>query len=233
MRFFDFRLMGSLIFSLELWSIGPELPQIREVNLRIEHIFVPEGFDSNDTSEIIVTGWYPNPCYEWSRALVTRQATVIDVRLRAFVKEGLDTVCIDMAVPFMESVKLGALPAGQLNLLVANQTAQMKVTQAGSNSIDDYLYGKVRHVRVEGTSLILEIEHPSTCIVLDRIEHIYNGKDTCAILPIMKQVHEECPRTPRTFEYRFEIPKEYLEKEKLLFHVRSLEGKSVNYLFGD
>lgn len=233
MRIFSFSLMGCLIFSLgSLANVGlPELPEIKEVNLNAEHVFIPSGFDSNDNSEIVITGWYPNPCYEWSRSVISKEGDKINVQLKALVKRGMDTVCIDMAVPYMESVKLGSLHEGVSKLLIDDIATQMRISKAGTSSIDDHLYGQVRHVRAENKALMLEIENPSDCIKLDRIETVFNGADTCSVLPIMKKVKEHCPRRPETFEYRYEIPEECLGTEKVLFHVRSLEGKAVNFLF--
>lgn len=238
MRIFGFSLMGCLIFSLASTAgIGfPDLPEIKEVNLDVEHVFVPKGFDSNDNSEIIVAGWYPNPCYEWSRAIIQKQPMGVQIRLKAWVKQGMDTVCIDMAVPYMESIKLGPLQEGQSQLLLMAQKPEdniktkIDIAKAGSSSIDDHLYGQVKQVRAEDGALILEIEHPSDCITLDRIESISNGKNVCSILPIMKKVKDTCPRRPQIYDYRFEIPQGCLEAEKVLFHVRSLEGKAFNFL---
>jgi hypothetical protein len=233
MRIFSFSLMGCLIFSLSgLANVGlPELPEIREVNLNVERVFVPKGFDSNDNSEIVVTGWYPNPCYEWSRSIVRKEAGEIDVQLKAFVKRGMDTVCIDMAVPYMESIKLGSLQEGISQLFIDDISAEMSISEAGSSSIDDHLYGQVRHIRAQNKALILEIENPSDCITLDEIKTVFNGENTCSVLPIMKKVKEHCPRQPETHHYYYEIPEECLSAEKVLFHVRSLEGKAVNFLF--
>lgn len=233
MRIFGISLMGCFIFSLgALADIGlPDLPQIKEVNLQVEHVYVPKGFDSNDNSEVVVTGWYPTPCYEWSRAVVHKEQDSLNVNIKAFVKEGMDTVCIDMAVPYVESVKLGALREGRLVLTVDAIKSHIEVTKASSSSNDDYLYGQVRRVSSEGKDLVLEIELPSTCIELDRIQAVSNGIDTCSILPIMKKVKDICPRNPQTIKQRFPMPAECLKTEKVLFHVRSLEGKAVNFLF--
>ncbi len=232
MRIFGFSLMGCLIFSLgAISNIGlPDIPEIREVDLKAEHVFVPKGFDSNDMTEIVVTGWYPNPCYEWSRSVIHKQTGNVNVQLKALVKKGIDTVCIDMAVPYMESVKLGAMHEGHSKLWVNEIQTQLEITKANSNSIDDYLYGQVRRVYAESSALVLEIEHPSDCIVLDRIESMFNGKDVCSVLPIMKKVKDTCPRNPQILDYRFEIPEKCFTADKVLFHVRSLEGKAVNFL---
>jgi hypothetical protein len=131
----------------------------------------------------------------------------------------------------MESVKLGNLHEGISQLSIDDIATEMRISEAGSSSIDDHLYGQVRHVRVDDNALILEIENPSDCIKLDRIETVFNGKNTCSVLPIMKKVKERCPRQPETHNYRYEIPEECLGAEKVLFHVRSLEGKAVNFLF--
>lgn len=235
MRIFGFSLMGCFVFSMSGFANTnvdfPEIPEIREVNISPEHVFVPLGFDKNDTSEVIVTGWYPNPCYEWSRSLVSNSSNSIDIHMKALVKQGMDTVCIDMAVPYMESIKLGNLREGESKISVGHIETKILINKANSSSIDDHLYGQVQRVQVaDKKALILEIEHPSDCIAYDRTEWVYNGADTCAVLPIMKKVKEICVRNPQTFEYQFPIPKECMKSDKVLFHVRSLGGKAVNFL---
>ncbi|MEI6807062.1 MAG: hypothetical protein WCK49_11275 [Myxococcaceae bacterium] len=233
MRIFCFSLMGCVIFSLGVFSFEgfPEQPQITEVNLSAEHVYFPVGFDSNDDSEVIVGGWYPNPCYEWSHAVVNKKENSLDIQLKALKKEGMDTVCIDMAVPYLESIKLGALKEGPWPVQVEHIKGLMHISKPNSASIDDYLYGQVRHVSSEGKTLVLDIELPSSCIQLDQIKTVYNGADTCSVLPIMKKVKDVCPRDPQSVNYRLKMPEECLATEKVLFHVRSLEGKAVNFLF--
>lgn len=232
MRIFSISLMGCFTFSLfASTDVGlPDMPDIREVSIAAEHVFVPKGFDSNDNSEVVATGWYPNPCYEWSRAVVRKNQDAVHVDLKAFIKEGTDMVCIDMAVPYMETVKLGALKAGNSELLVGHLESKVEVTKANSNSIDDYLYGQVRSVRSEKGQLVIDLERPSDCIELDRLQTVFNGKDVCSVLPIMKKIKEVCPRNPVMDTHRLDISEECKQADKVLFHVRSLEGKAVNFL---
>ena len=46
----------------------------------------------------------------------------------------------------------------------------------------------------------------------------------------MKQVSEFCPMKMVPFEYEVEVPNN-LEKEKILLHVRVMDGRSVNSLY--
>ena len=54
-----------------------------------------------------------------------------------------------------------------------------------------------------------------------------NGENTYSVLPIMKQNSELCPMKLVPFEYEISIPKE-LDKKKVLLHVRSMNGSSIN-----
>src|SRR3989338_7984988 len=134
MRIFAFSLMGCCLFSWAVLAadIFPDIPQFKEVNLVAEHVFGPQGFDSNDNSEVVITGWYPNPCYEWSRVVLDKKPEGVNISLKAFVKQGLDTVCIDMAVPYMESVKLGALQVEKSKLSVGRLETDMVIEKADS-----------------------------------------------------------------------------------------------------
>jgi hypothetical protein len=234
MGFFKVSLMGFLFFlgTGAVYADPVEIPRIREVDQAAEHVFVPNGFDSNDNSEIIVSGWYPNPCHEWSRSIIHKHKNEVNIKLKALVKDGSDRVCIDMAVPFMESVKMGPMGQGDFQIHVGEKEASMHISKTDSGSIDDYIYGKVIHVTSADQKLTIEMEKPSSCLVFDQFKVVYNGHDTCAILPIMKQTSRTCPRDPSVFTQTLNIPGECLEKsEKVLFHIRSLEGKSVNYLY--
>ncbi|MBL4818689.1 MAG: hypothetical protein JKY15_05595 [Deltaproteobacteria bacterium] len=239
--------MGCLLFSFgALADIGafdlrpeldidvPELPRQRVVHLMPEKVFIPKGFDSNDSSEVIISGWYPNPCYEPLEAEVIKENGQIFITPRAKLIQRSDRVCIAMAVPYVKSIKLGMMKPGLTKISMLDiWTGHLEVEPEGKDSIDDHLYGKVTHVRSGDKALFVEIEQPSSCITFDSFKFISNNKDTCAVLPIMKQVQRVCPKDPRVFEYRFDIPAECQIAEKVLFHIRSLGGESVNHIHKD
>ena len=45
-----------------------QLPDVKEVQIGINDVFVPSGFDSNSDVYVVTNGIFPNGCYRWSRA---------------------------------------------------------------------------------------------------------------------------------------------------------------------
>jgi hypothetical protein len=74
--------------------------------------------------------------------------------------------------------------------------------------------------------------NPSDCFELKEIIIIDNGVDTYSVLPKMKQVKEFCPKKMIPFAYEVEVPQR-LEADKVLLHVRVMDGRSVNSFFNN
>jgi hypothetical protein len=83
----------------------------REVNVGVSSVFVPSGFDSRSEVNVVASGLFPNSCYRWSRAEVSRNAdNVVEVHTKAKVREG---VCLMVLLPFTNEVSLGRLGSGR------------------------------------------------------------------------------------------------------------------------
>jgi tRNA threonylcarbamoyladenosine modification (KEOPS) complex Pcc1 subunit len=202
----------------------------------VDHVFSPNGFDSNDTTEVVVTGYLPNLCYKAPRAEVKldENKNVADIEVKALDYSSDTTYCLEMLVPFTEVVPLGVLDKGNYDIKVNKETttpleSKIKVVEATSDAVDDYIYASVEVVnRKSGTqTVLLEGYNPSDCLQLDEVKFVDNGSDTYSVLPKMKQVSDFCPIKPTPFTYEAELPTT-LESEKVLLHVRVMDGKSVN-----
>ena len=83
----------------------------------------------------------------------------------------------------------------------------MTVETASSNSIDDKIYIIVDYIETgfkgwASGDAVLIAESPSTCLVLDKAEYLYNDKDALSVLPIMKKISSHFPERRE----RIEIP---------------------------
>ena len=204
----------------------------------ITDVFSPLGFDSNDDTQVIVSGYLPSMCYKSPQ--VKAQVVGKEIRLTVTALKECDPneYCIPALVPFVEPVSLGVMDKGNYKV-VANigsefqKESEITVVESTSSAIDDYIYANVRYVEtMTGTrQAYLRGENPSPCFELDHIEWVSNGNDTYSVLPIMKQVSELCPQQMTPFKYPIEIPTE-LDREYMLLHVRTMNGKSVNHLWG-
>lgn len=95
-----------------------QLPAVREVTVGINDAFVPGGFDSEADSYVVVSGIFPNGCYQWKGGEVKHvSSTYHEIRSKAMVSQGM---CIMMLIPFTKEVRLGKLEAGSHTLKFVN-----------------------------------------------------------------------------------------------------------------
>lgn len=207
------------------------LPRLEEIP--VDEIYSPKGFDSNDDVEVIVSGWLPNLCYKVPQAKYEVKGNVIDIKIQARKYMDEFNSCAEMVVPFLKSVRVGLLNKGLYEVKVNGKiSSSMFVNQASSDAIDDVVYANVEYVqKMEGKrQVVLKGYNPSDCFVQDRVEFIDNGKNVYSVLPVMEQVSDHCPMKMVPFEWEVEVPSK-LKEDRVLLHVRAMDGKSVNSLF--
>jgi hypothetical protein len=204
----------------------------------VDHIYSPAGFDSNDNTEVVVTGYLPNLCYKAPRSAVTVKDGKISVSVKAIRNDNAMGFCANVKVPYVEYINIGVLDKGQYNVAI-NEASKLEkfsklfIAETSSNSIDDVVYANVDQVvRADESSrtVLLKGYNPSDCFELKEITIKDNGSDTYSILPQMKQVRAQCPKKMIPFVYEIEVPQN-LEADKVLLHVRVMDGRSVNTFF--
>jgi len=231
------KLSTLLSFMAPLLAFGAldEALQTKPEWASVKQVFVPAGFDNNDNAQVIVSGFLPNLCYKAPTAKVSVTGQSIFISVKVLV-DPTKQQCLQMIVPFLEPVSLGALPAGEYKIFV-NPTSSSYVSSkinienvSLDQPVDNYVYANVSAIeKVQGTRKVkLKGENPSTCVTLDRVEFQSNKKDTYAVLPIMKKVSDICAQMMVPFEYEAEVPNELKGAEDVLLHVRVMNGKSVN-----
>lgn len=206
-----------------------------EKTIAIDQIFTPKGFDSNDTTEIVITGYLPNLCHKSPKIYVSKDGKNLNLRVTALSYHKTNPFCPQVAVPFTKKVELGVLAEGDYKIVVNKDTqfeelAAIEVVEPVDSIIDNYIYANVDYIEDIGDGdykVTLRGYNPSYCLELDRVEFKSNGENTYSVLPIMKQVNELCPMKLTPFEYEVEIPKD-LKVKKILLHVRSMDGSSIN-----
>lgn len=207
-------------------------------NVPVTHVYSPFGFDTNDSAEVVITGFLPNLCHKSPSAKVKINGKKIEVEVSSLYYQESNPFCPEMVVPFVESVDLGALDRGEYEITVNSGTQwqkkdKVRINEATSNSVDEFSYAYVQYIEKEDVRaghVKLKGYNPSDCFELEKIEYVHNGKDTYSIMPKMKQVRGFCPRKMVPFEYEFKVPEE-LEAHQVLLHVRSMDGRSVNTLY--
>jgi hypothetical protein len=231
-------LKGITILFLVLFSIKGIASTPIETLVPIEHIYVPKGFDSNDNTEVIVEGTLPNLCHKSPMTKVEMVDGKVQVTVTALKYHESNPYCIQVEVPFIQPVSLGVMDKGIYDIVVNGKSvfeksSSIMIAESTSSAVDDHIYANVSYVEDKdetGRKVKLVGYTPSDCLEFEEVGFVDNEKDVVAVLPKMKQVYEHCPMKMVPFEKEVEVPKN-LKRDKVLLHVRAMNGKSVNALF--
>lgn len=228
--------MKALILLFALFSLVSFAGTPVETIVPVDDVYSPNGFDSNDNSEIVVAGWLPNLCHKSPMAKSEVKDGKINITITALKYEESNPFCPEMIVPFVKSVNVGILDKGNYEVIVNGKSpyqknSKIKISESSSNALDDHIYANVHYVdKSHGTQVVsLNGYNPSDCLVLDKVKFVSNNVNTYSVLPIMKKVRDFCPMKMTPFAYDVEVPKS-LNVEKVLLHVRGMDGTSVNSL---
>ncbi len=227
---------GFLAICLLSVSFGA-LAQVKKVWAPVDHLYVPKGFDNNDSAEVVVSGFFPTPCYSHNKVEVNNKRNTIHIKMTALLSDDHYKWCPEMVVPYYEVVSVGNLRAGEYKIVVNSENknflkGKIGVDEATSNAIDEHVYAFVDGIERVGSTnefLIKATEH-SDCLALDRIDTFDNNEDVVAVLPIMKRVKFGCTPQDKKVVYRTKIDFSNMKTDKALIHVRTMTGKSVNGL---
>lgn len=202
-----------------------------KVEVPVTDVYIPSGFDSNDSVEIIISGYLPNLCHKNPSTEFKVEKNTISIKATALKYHKTNPFCPEMIVPFLKSVKVGVLPKGNYNVVInKNEKDILKVEESTLTVKDNHIYAYVSYIdksTLKDNHITIKAYNPSDCMSLDRVEVFDNGKNTYSILPIMKQNREFCPMKMVPYEFDVKLPK-ILKSRKVLLHVRSMDGNSVN-----
>lgn len=203
----------------------------------VEHLYIPDGFDSNDAVELVVTGSFPNPCYSRNKVQVKVDNDQIDIKVLALAPDERKMgtrFCPQMIVPFKEVISVGNLQGGKYKVTVNQNTRyaladDLSVKEATSSAVDESIYAAIEWVESKGNDqFVLHGWRYSNCLELDGIKIVSNKKDTLSVLPVMKQVSDFCPMKGMPVSYPVRFDFSGLKVKNPLLHVRTMDGKSVN-----
>lgn len=204
-----------------------------QTKVPVDHLYVPKGYDSNDKVELVVEGYLPNLCYQNPDSVIKVEGNTINVTIVANYTNSEEGFCAEMIVPFTHVFSTGFLDKGDYNIVVnGKHSSSLFVSESSSDAIDDEIYANVEHVeQIRGEQkVIVKGHHPSFCVEFDRFEVFHNENDTYSVLPITKKVSDFCPMKMIPFEYELDVPSD-LKRNRVLIHVRSMNGNSVNSIF--
>ena len=225
----------SIMFFMLLSNVALATPQV--ILSPVDHLYIPEGFDSNDSVELVVSGTFPNTCYARNNVEINVVDDLINIRITALAPESSkkdSRACAEMIVPFKEVVSVGNLQGGSY-LVQVNKGSRyelsksLKVLESPSSAIDDHVYAAIDWVEIKGDGeYALHGWKYSNCFELDKVQVVSNKSDTFSILPVMKQLTDFCPMKGMPVVFSVKLNFSDLKTKKPLLHVRTMDGKSVN-----
>ncbi len=202
--------------------------------VEINKVYSPKGFDSNDKAEVVISGWLPNACQKKPTYQISKRQNSIDISVNALHYDDSNPYCPPERVPFKQKVKLGVLVPGSYELEVnKNQDTarfdRLKVVKAEQPSVDSNKYPFVTKINVDQSQKRVHLTalRESDCYALDRVDIINDGENTYSVMPVMQKQSDFCPKKMQPVSVSFDVP-ENLNSRKVLLHVRSKSGKSVN-----
>lgn len=93
-------------------------PVEKEVQIGINGVYVPGGFDTASDVFVVVNGIFQNGCYKWKRADVDHKDNFShEIKSVASVSQGM---CLMVLIPFQKEVRLGKFSAGKHTLRFEN-----------------------------------------------------------------------------------------------------------------
>lgn len=227
-------------------------PGIRKiVEAPVSEVFVPTGFDSNDTPQVIVEGEFRNGCYDLKgiqikkKRLKSKDYEKIWFELYVEAFETAEQDCDEKLkakrdVPYVDVANLEVLKAGVYEIWQSQKKDSpatfLEISEAPKESQDDYTYAYVRSARLDTDALdptefnlILNGEFPNPCYELDfaRTKFVGKTKRVIEVLPVMEKVRNDCDDKKIPFVRTVRVTRR-LDLSDYLFHVRIRGGRGLN-----
>lgn len=212
----------AMLFAFSAWA--------SEVQLTNFKIYAPEGFDDNDTIELVAIGSLPDNCHQAPKPRIERGSNGFVVSMEAKIVARRE--CKKIMIPYQEKINLGTLAASNYVVRSKDQTLTLKVARATSSLMDEVMYANVTAIveEEEGRRVWLMGNHPATCVVEQGVEMKKSGDSVWVILPKVTLVGD-CIEESRPFKIAIDVPYDDTMKRGVLLHVRVMDGRSMNFLF--
>ncbi len=213
-------------------------PTPRLIPSPVEKVFVPQGFDDNDNTEVVLHGHFPNTCYKVGPVKVEMGSDGKSITLEAFAYYYGGVGCAQVLVPFVQTASLGMLTEGTFQIKIKGQPNMpargLEIAHAHSQSPDDFLYAPVESasikvsedgratLKVEGTYPYMFIG----CMLITELRTLTTADNVVVVQPITEIKDDaECPLTK---DFVVEKDLGTLLQAEYLIHVRTLDGNALN-----
>lgn len=209
---------------------------VKEIDQPIGRVFIPEGYDNNDSIQIVATGTFKNSCFQLG--LYSSQVDVANKEIQLKVTAySYENRCLQVEVPFFQTVHLGRLTqAGEYKIIDETNDRVLgkllvQVAPPEGSGTDDTHYASMLDafftVNEDGQNILhLRGVYSNTCLTVPNVE-IQHQKDVIVVFPYL---HLSEGVNCKSTETPFEITKVVDETlpAKFLLHVRSMGGQALN-----
>jgi hypothetical protein len=228
-------LLGFVIFSVivSFNSMAASTDPV-VVPVSYKNLYVPNGFDSNDSVQLVADGVFPSACYKIAppRVWVEDKRRVISIEPRAYMYSG---ECAQVLIPFQQTIEVGIVSnPGRYDITDGEGKiiGNIDIKPATTSLEDDYLYAPIHRATVDKTNgsykLTLKIEFSQSCM---KMKDVLVTKDSNVIVvqPIAELVSGACKIG--YFPVTKVVDLGVLDKNKrYLIHVRSSGSQALNQL---
>lgn len=198
-------------------------------------IYIPNGFDDNDSVEVVVSGSLPDLCHRNVSYEVKQVKNKYIISLFSLYQKAPQG-CRKIQLPYFETINLGILAKGEYQVELKNSMntqskSKLMVKGATSSLQDDFLYGNVMFVSENEANRWIEIKgtNPVNCLEFDRLDASIQGA-VIVLKPLFKEVGE-CRVRSKSFSINYEVPYLPSSPRGIVLHIRTMNGKSYNYLY--
>lgn len=209
-----------------------------------DRIFAPLGFDDNDNVQVVLDGELADTCYK----LGPTQFKLDAVRQRIYVQQQAyyypGAWCAQVRVPYVQTLNLGILPAGQYELVVQTEdgtvkpAASLPVSLSATRSPDDHLYAPVTEAYLEKSlgalegrdsfyTLYISGQFNNSCMKFKDVKMNVRQNNVIEVLPIV-EMDSSRGCTQIMTDFNVGVSLKSVPKGRYLLHIRSLNGQSLN-----
>lgn len=208
----------------------------RRVEYPIESVFIPEGFDNNDSVQLVIHGKLPNSCYQigYTSTELDQDTNKLYVSLIAYEYVG---ECSEYGAPYHLTVQAGLFrKAGSYGVYDKKSGVYLGgltigKAKAGPGGTDELDYAPVLdgflNETANGKELVVRGVFNWSCLEIGDIK-IMPQQDVVVVLPQTKK-NPDVKCVVGEFGYEVKRPvTEKLPKGEFLLHIRSMGGQSIN-----
>lgn len=223
-------MLGANFALADIVDEGTEL-----VIVGVNDVFVPKGFDDNDEAVAVVDGHLNNSCYRLAHNEVRLDPPQREIQVVQYARR-FSMLCIQMRIPFWKEASLGVLPIGSYNVISSDQVREvLSISEAENSGPDDHMYAPVNSARVERDEggayvAVVEGEIAESCMKWKELKLVNSGK-TKELLPIVEVENPENCQGEQMYPFKKKVSLPNDNPGRYLLHVRSLNGKAVNYMY--